>query len=205
MAFVPQRLLLLSCYVRTKEPLTSIIVQASDYLLPTNVVSSLRSLWIMPLLCMNFKALAMPFAHPITFLGAAEVVVERPRTLSWFRKMCFIKFSLQSSMTRIGLDSPFSLRSVVPYILTIKGWFSFLKKAQWEIELWNNCLLVVQVSAVCYLHTWYPSKHFTQISVQWLHWEELKTFQLGIHNMKKKKNFVDTEMGFGRHYYLKDI
>ena len=67
MAFVRQRLLLLSCYVRTKEPLTSIIVHASDYLLPTNVVSSLRSLWIIPLLCMNFKALAMPFAHPITF------------------------------------------------------------------------------------------------------------------------------------------
>ena len=129
-AFVRQRLFLLSCYVRTKEPLTSIIVHASDYLLPTNVVSCLRSLWIIPLLCMNFKALAMPFAHPITFLAAAEVVVERPRTLSWFRKMCFIKFSLQSSMTRIGHDSPFSLRSVVPYILTIKGWFSFLKKAQ---------------------------------------------------------------------------
>ena len=64
--------------------------------------------------------------------------------------------------------------------------------------------MVVQVSAVHYLYTWHPSKHFTQISVQRLHWEELKTFQLGIHNMKKK-HFVDTEMGFGRHYYLKDI
>ena len=49
--------------------------------------------------------------------------------------------------------------------------------------------MVVQVSAVYYLHTWYPSKHFTQISVQWSHWEELKTFQLGIHNMKKKNIF----------------
>ena len=118
-------------------------------------ISSLRSLWIMPLLCMNSKALAMSFPHPITFF-AAEVFVERPDTLSWFRKMCSIKFSLQSSMTRIGLNSPFSFRSVAPYIFTMRRWISFLKKAQLEIELWNNCLLVVPVSVAHYLYTWHP-------------------------------------------------
>ena len=143
-----------------------ISVDASDYLLPTNVFSSLRSLWIMPLLCMNSKALAMSFAHPITFF-AAEVVVERPGTFSWFRKMCFIKFSLQSSMTRIGFDSPFSFRSVAPYIFTTKGWFSFLKKAEQEIELRKICLLVVPaVLTVHHLYTWHPSKHLTQISLR---------------------------------------
>ena len=80
----------------------------------TNMFSNLRSLWTYPCLCMYSRPLEMSFAHRIVVLSVGAEDGNVAGIFLGLLKMCLIKFSLHSSITRTTLTWSPSFNSDEP-------------------------------------------------------------------------------------------